>query len=82
VDILWTLLTLPYAPVRGLTAVINVIAREAEAKRYNPANIAREVEEQDRAVERGEISPQERDEAQKRILEPLTTVTPNQTGQG
>ena len=81
-DIIWSLLTLPYAPVRGLAAVINVIAREAEAKRHNPANVARELEALDSAVQAGEMSPEERDEAQKQVLEPLTTVTPSETRPG
>ncbi|MBM0229369.1 gas vesicle protein GvpG [Micromonospora sp. ATA51] len=49
-DILWSLLTLPYAPVRGLTVVVKVIAREAEARQYNPVNIRRELEDLDRAA--------------------------------
>ncbi len=79
--IVFSLLTLPYAPVRGLTAVIKVIAREAEAKRYNPANVARELEDLDRAAQAGEITAQQRDEAQMRLLEPLTAITPNQARQ-
>jgi gas vesicle protein GvpG len=72
VDILWSLLTLPYAPVRGLTAVVKVIAREAESQQHNPVNIRRELEELDRAAAAGEISPQERDRAQQRVLDRLT----------
>ncbi|MEH0841271.1 gas vesicle protein GvpG [Micromonospora sp. CPCC 205711] len=71
-DILWTLLTLPYAPVRGLTAVVKVIAREAEARQYNPANIRRELEELDLAAEAGDITPQERDRGQQQVLNRLT----------
>ncbi|MER7439378.1 gas vesicle protein GvpG [Micromonospora avicenniae] len=71
-DILWTLLTLPYAPMRGLTAVVKVIAREAEAQRYDPANIRRELEELDAAVAAGELSPAERDVRQQQVLERLT----------
>ncbi|WP_446211632.1 gas vesicle protein GvpG [Micromonospora sp. IBSANI012] len=71
-DILWTLLTLPYAPVRGLTSVVRVIAREAEARQYDPANIRRELEELDRAAEAGDITPEERDRGQQRVLDRLT----------
>ncbi|MFU8874867.1 gas vesicle protein GvpG [Micromonospora sp. SL4-19] len=74
-DILWGLLTLPYVPVRGLTAVVTVIAREAESQQYNPVNIRRELEELDRAAAAGEISPQQRDEAQQRVLDRLTGST-------
>ncbi|MEV4197257.1 gas vesicle protein GvpG [Micromonospora globbae] len=71
-DILWALLTLPYAPVRGLTAVVKVIAREAESQRTNPINIRRELEELDAAAAAGELSPEERDRRQQQVLERLT----------
>ncbi|WP_346537904.1 gas vesicle protein GvpG [Micromonospora sp. DPT] len=71
-DILWTLLTLPYAPVRGLTSVVKVIAREAESRQYDPANIRRELEELDRAAEAGDITPEERDRGQQQVLDRLT----------
>ncbi|TYC26373.1 gas vesicle protein G [Micromonospora sp. MP36] len=72
---LWGLLTLPYAPVRGLTVVVKVIAREAESQQYNPVNIRRELEELDRAAAAGEISPRQRDRAQQRVLDRLTEPT-------
>ncbi|MCW3839228.1 gas vesicle protein GvpG [Micromonospora yasonensis] len=71
-DILWGLLTLPYVPVRGVTAVVKVIAREAESQQYSPVNIRRELEELDRAAAAGEITPEERDRGQERILARLT----------
>ncbi|SCF35858.1 gas vesicle protein GvpG [Micromonospora mirobrigensis] len=71
-DILWALLTFPYAPVRGLTSVMKVIAREAEAKQYDPANIRRELEELDRAEAAGDITAAERDAGQQRVLDRLT----------
>ncbi|MFC0503785.1 gas vesicle protein GvpG [Micromonospora costi] len=74
-DILWALLTLPYAPVRGLTAVVKVIAREAESQLYSPTNIRRELEELDAAAAAGELSPQERDQRQQQVLERLTGPT-------
>ncbi|MET8252700.1 GvpL/GvpF family gas vesicle protein [Micromonospora sp. NPDC005197] len=55
-DLLWALLTLPYAPVRGLTAVVKVVAREAESRQRNPVNVRRELEELDAAVAAGELS--------------------------
>ncbi|MGY0005597.1 gas vesicle protein GvpG [Micromonospora sp. I033] len=72
-DILWTLLTLPYAPVRGLTALVKVVAREAESQQYNPVNIRRELEELDRAAAAGDITPEERDRGQQQVLDRLTT---------
>lgn len=71
-DILWTLLTLPYAPVRGLTAVVKVIAREAESRQRNPVDVRRELEALDAATAAGEISAAERDRGQQQVLERLT----------
>ncbi|WBB66137.1 gas vesicle protein GvpG [Micromonospora sp. WMMD812] len=71
-DILWSLLTLPYAPMRGLTAVVKVIAREAESQLYNPANIRRELEELDAAAAAGELTAEERDARQQQVLDRLT----------
>ncbi|TNH22833.1 gas vesicle protein G [Micromonospora orduensis] len=71
-DLLWALLTLPYAPVRGLTAVVGVVAREAEARQRNPVNVRRELEELDAAVAAGELSAEERDRAEQRVLGRLT----------
>jgi hypothetical protein len=73
VDILWTLLTLPYAPVRGLTALVKVVAREAESQQHNPVNIRRELEELDEAAAAGDITPEERDRGQQQVLDRLTT---------
>ncbi|MER5335008.1 gas vesicle protein GvpG [Micromonospora sp. NPDC002717] len=71
-DILWTLLTLPYAPVRGVTAVVKVIAREAESRQRNPVDVRRELEALDAAEAAGEISAAERDRGQQQVLERLT----------
>lgn len=71
-DILWTLLTLPYAPVRGLTAIVKVVAREAESQQHSPVTVRRELEELDRAAAAGEITPEERDRGQQQVLERLT----------
>jgi hypothetical protein len=73
VGILTALLTLPYAPVRGLTSVVRVIAQEAEARRHSPAAVRRELEELDEAAAAGQISPRERDEAQQQVLERVTS---------
>ncbi|MEU9829533.1 gas vesicle protein GvpG [Micromonospora chersina] len=72
-DILWALLTLPYAPVRGLTALVKVVAREAESQQYNPVNVRRELEELDEAAAAGDITPEERDRGQQQVLDRLTT---------
>ncbi|NYF55603.1 gas vesicle protein GvpG [Micromonospora purpureochromogenes] len=71
-EILWSLLTLPYAPVRGLTAVVKVIAREAESQLHSPINVRRELEELDEAAAAGEITAEERDRGQQQVLERLS----------
>ncbi|MEU5789319.1 gas vesicle protein GvpG [Micromonospora purpureochromogenes] len=71
-EILWSLLTLPYAPVRGLTAVVKVIAREAESQLHSPINIRRELEELDEAAAAGEITAEERNRGQQQVLERLS----------
>ncbi|WP_082159331.1 gas vesicle protein GvpG [Micromonospora sp. HK10] len=71
-ELLWALLTLPYAPVRGLTAVVKVIAREAESQQHSPVNVRRELEELDRAAAAGDITPEERDRGQQQVLDRLT----------
>ncbi|SBT48639.1 gas vesicle protein GvpG [Micromonospora auratinigra] len=78
-DILWSLLTLPYAPVRGLTSLVKVVAREAESQQYNPVNIRRELEELDRAVAAGDITPEERDRGQQQVLDRLTPPSGGRT---
>ncbi|WP_433648798.1 gas vesicle protein GvpG [Micromonospora zamorensis] len=80
-DLLWALLTLPYAPVRGLTAVVGVVAREAESRQRNPVNVRRELEELDAAAAAGELSAEERDRAEQRVLDRLTEGS-NRAGEG
>ncbi|SCE74823.1 Gas vesicle protein G [Micromonospora viridifaciens] len=70
-DILWSLLTLPYAPVRGLTAVVKVIARQAESQQHDPVHVRRELEELDRAAAAGEITPEERERGEQQVLDRL-----------
>ncbi|MEU4336789.1 gas vesicle protein GvpG [Micromonospora lupini] len=79
-DLLWALLTLPYAPVRGLTAVVGVVAREAESRQRNPVNVRRELEELDAAVAAGELSAEERDRAEQRVLDRLTGAASRRNG--
>ncbi|MFG2110406.1 gas vesicle protein GvpG [Micromonospora chersina] len=81
-DILWALLTLPYAPVRGLTAMVKVVAREAESQQYNPVNVRRELEELDRAAAAGDITPEERDRGQQQVLDRLTRPAAGAGGTG
>ncbi len=60
---------LPLAPVRGVMALSEVIARQVEQERNNPATTRRQLEELEEARERGEISAEEESEAQEEILQ-------------
>ena len=60
---------LPLAPVRGVIALGEVIARQAEQQLHDPATTRRQLEELALARERGEISAAEESEAQKQILQ-------------
>jgi gas vesicle protein GvpG len=60
---------LPLAPVRGVIALGEVIARQAEQQLHDPATTRRQLEELALARERGEISAAEETEAQKQILQ-------------
>jgi Gas vesicle protein G len=71
VDILFSILTLPYAPVRGVTALAKVLLREAENELYGQASIRRQLEELDEAVAAGRMSPDERAQAEQAILDRL-----------
>jgi hypothetical protein len=71
VDILLSVLTFPYAPVRGVTALAKVLLRQAENELYGQANIRRQLEELDEAVAAGRVSEAERAQAQQAILDRL-----------
>lgn len=70
-EILSSILTFPYAPVRGLTALATVLLREAENQMYGQASIRRQLEELDEAVAAGRMSAQERAQAEQAILDRL-----------
>ncbi|SCL40241.1 Gas vesicle protein G [Micromonospora pallida] len=72
-EILWSLLTLPYAPVRGLTAVLKVVAREAEARQRDPVHVRRELEQIEAAAAAGELTAEERDTAEQQVLARLVS---------
>ena len=65
---------LPLAPVRGVVALAEVIARQVEQEMHNPANTRRQLEALEEARERGEITADEEREMQQQILE--TRVAP------
>lgn len=69
--LLWQILTLPYAPVRAVTAVARVLQQRVEEELYSPASVRRELEELDRAVARGELTEDERQAAEQEVLDRL-----------
>lgn len=62
------LLTLPLAPVRGVTWVAEQVRQQAERQYYDPASIRRQLTEIDDAHAAGEVTDQERDELQEELL--------------
>jgi hypothetical protein len=71
VDIMFSFVTFPYAPVRGVTALARVLLRQAENELYGQASIRRQLEELDEAAAAGRISAAERAQAQQAILDRL-----------
>jgi phage portal protein BeeE len=71
--LLFTLLTLPYAPVRAVTALARVLQEQAEQELYSPAGVRRRLEALDEAVARGELTPEEREDAEQAVLEQVMT---------
>lgn len=65
------LLGLPLAPLRGVVWVGEQLRDQAHAQLYDPVAIRGQIEELDRAHDRGEISEEERDESQEILLDRL-----------
>jgi hypothetical protein len=68
---IFTVLTLPYAPVRGVTALARVLQRDAQNQLYSHAGVRRQLEELDAAVADGRISQDERAQQEQVILDRL-----------
>lgn len=69
--LLTSILTLPLAPVRGVIWLGEVIQEQVEQKLHDPATIRRELEAIDEAAAAGELSEEERAEAQQAVLNRL-----------
>ena len=67
--LLVTILTLPLAPVRAVTAIAQLLLEQAEQELYSPQGLRRQLEELDDAVARGEMSEDERHDAEQMILD-------------
>jgi Gas vesicle protein G len=59
VDLVSLIVGLPFAPLRGLVALAEVIADEAERQRYDPREVRRAVEQIEAAEAAHELSPEE-----------------------
>lgn len=68
---LLTLLGLPLAPVRGITALARVLKEQAEHELYDPATAMRRLEELQEAAAAGELSEAELAEAEQQIIDRL-----------
>jgi len=75
--ILSAIVGLPLAPVRGVVALGEVIARQVDQELHNPATTRRQLEELEEARERGEISAEEESEAQEEILQTRLHTEPS-----
>jgi len=66
------ILTLPLAPVRGVTWLAEQIYTEADRQWRDPERIRRELQEAERARDAGEISDRECNEIQDSLLSRLS----------
>ena len=62
------LLTLPLAPLRGTVAVANVVLEQAEREYYDAGAIGRQIEQIDKARDRGELPEDEAREMQDQLV--------------
>ncbi|MGY1894876.1 gas vesicle protein GvpG [Nocardia gipuzkoensis] len=70
--LLSTILTLPVAPVRGVIWLGELIQDQVEQKMHDPATMRRELEEIDAAAAAGQLSEEERKQAQQAVLDRMT----------
>ncbi|MEV6874211.1 gas vesicle protein GvpG [Amycolatopsis sp. NPDC051128] len=72
-----TILGLPFAPVRGVLAVAELIRQQVDAELYHPASVRSELEAVAEARALGEISPEEEAERQQQVLNRLNVSPAN-----
>ncbi|WP_174185234.1 gas vesicle protein GvpG [Nocardia barduliensis] len=70
--LLSTILTLPVAPVRGVIWLGELIQDQVEQKMHDPATMRRELEEIEAAAAAGQLSEEERKQAQQAVLDRMT----------
>jgi len=71
------ILGLPFAPVRGVLAVAELIRQQVDADLYHPASVRGELEAVAEARALGEISPEEEAERQQQVLNRLNVSPPD-----
>ena len=74
------LLTLPFAPVRGVLWVIELVREEAERRYYDPAEIRRQLDQVDQARRSGELSDAECAVIEDELLARLMHRPPTASG--
>ncbi|WP_459546631.1 gas vesicle protein GvpG [Nocardia sp. X0981] len=67
--LLWSIVSLPWAPVRGVIWVSEVIQEQVEQQLRNPASVRRELEQIEADAAAGRITEEERDRAQQEVLD-------------
>jgi cytochrome c-type biogenesis protein CcmH/NrfG len=74
--VLSELFKLPFAPIRGLIAIGEIIRDQAESELRSPAAIRRDLEELDRQRQEGLITEEEAAEAEQQILNRMIEQPP------
>ncbi|MEE1814442.1 gas vesicle protein GvpG [Streptomyces sp. SP18ES09] len=74
-----SLLTLPLAPMRGVTWVAQRVLDKAEEEYYDPAPVWRELAELERRLTRGEISQETFDRSEDELLDRLEEIDARRT---
>ncbi|MCB8906983.1 MULTISPECIES: gas vesicle protein GvpG [unclassified Streptomyces] len=77
--LLTSLLTLPLAPVRGVTWVAQRVLDRAEEEYYDPAPIWRELAELEDRLVRGEIDEETFEYREDELLDRLEEITAHRT---
>jgi hypothetical protein len=70
--LLSSILLLPVAPVRGVIWLGELIQDQVEQQMHDPATMRRELEEIDAAAAAGQLSEEERRQAQQAVLDRMT----------
>lgn len=65
------ILKLPFAPIRGLIAIGEIVQEQVEMELQHPASVRRDLEETERARAEGRISAEEQQKAEQEIIDRL-----------